>query len=86
MLSRLKWILLIHTDPPEAFNLDFYTEVQDLSHLQHALSESSPRFGELNIRICELIEDYSYVGFETLAVEVRVSTPKSSRHENDFMY
>jgi len=56
-----------------AFNLDFYTEVQDLSYLQHALSESSPRFGELNMRICELIEDYNYVGFETLAVEVRLT-------------
>ncbi|KAF8324303.1 uncharacterized protein EI90DRAFT_2977229 [Cantharellus anzutake] len=56
-----------------SFNLDFYTEVQDLSYLQHALSESSPKFAQLNMRICELIEDYNYVAFETLAVEDKQS-------------
>ena len=52
------------------FNLDFYTEVQDLSYLENALSASSPRYAALNIAICSLIEDYGLVGFETLAVEV----------------
>lgn len=52
------------------FNLDFYTEVQDLSFLQQSLEKTSPRFAALNSRICELIEDFGYVGFETLAVEV----------------
>ncbi|KDQ53753.1 hypothetical protein JAAARDRAFT_136528 [Jaapia argillacea MUCL 33604] len=51
------------------FNLDFYTEVQDLSYLENTLSSSSPRFAALNMAICSLIEDYSLVGFETLAVE-----------------
>ncbi|KAH9029418.1 hypothetical protein EDB85DRAFT_1966861 [Lactarius pseudohatsudake] len=51
------------------FNLEFYTEVQDLTHLEHALSSTSPRFAALNMAICELIEDFSLVGFETLAVE-----------------
>jgi len=51
------------------FNLEFYTEVQDLSHLENALSSASPRFGALNMAICELIEDFGLVGFETLAVE-----------------
>jgi hypothetical protein len=55
------------------FNLDFYTEVQDLSHLENALSSASPRFSALNMAICELVEDFSLVGFETLAVEVRIS-------------
>lgn len=55
------------------FNLDFYTEVQDLSHLENSLSASSPRFASLNMAICELIEDFGYVGFETLAVEVILS-------------
>jgi hypothetical protein len=52
------------------FNLDFYTEVQDLSHLENALSQSSPRYTALNMAICSLIEDFGLVGFETLAVEV----------------
>jgi GPN-loop GTPase len=53
------------------FNLEFYTEVQDLSYLENALSSTSPRYTALNMAICELIEDFGLVGFETLAVEVR---------------
>ncbi|KAH9958195.1 cytoplasmic protein [Russula dissimulans] len=51
------------------FNLEFYTEVQDLSYLENALSSASPRYTALNMAICELIEDFGLVGFETLAVE-----------------
>ncbi|ETW75705.1 hypothetical protein HETIRDRAFT_481171 [Heterobasidion irregulare TC 32-1] len=51
------------------FNLDFYTEVQDLSHLENTLSSATPRFAALNLAICGLIEDFALVGFETLAVE-----------------
>ncbi len=54
------------------FNLDYYTEVQDLSYLENALSSASPRYRALNMAICELVEYFSLVGFETLAVEVRV--------------
>ncbi|KAH9988176.1 hypothetical protein BJV77DRAFT_1061471 [Russula vinacea] len=53
------------------FNLEFYTEVQDLSYLENALSSTSPRYTALNMAICSLIEDFGLVGFETLAVEVR---------------
>ena len=52
------------------FNLDFYTEVQDLSYLENLLSQQSPRYAALNMEICSLIEDFGLVGFETLAVEV----------------
>ena len=53
------------------FNLDFYTEVQDLSYLENSLSASlPPRFTALNMAMISLVEDYSLVGFETLAVEV----------------
>jgi len=45
--------------------------VQDLSYLESALSSASPRYSALNMAICELIEDFGLVGFETLAVEVR---------------
>jgi len=55
------------------FNLDFYTEVQDLSHLSNLLTNASPRFTALNMAICDLIEDFGYVGFETLAVEDKKS-------------
>ena len=55
---------------PTDFNLDFYTEVQDLSYLETALSSASSRYSALNMAICELIEDFGLVGFETLAVEV----------------
>jgi len=52
------------------FNLDFYTEVQDLSFLENSLSSTSSRFTALNMAMISLIEDYNLVGFETLAVEV----------------
>jgi len=51
------------------FNLEYYTEVQDLSYLENTLSSASPRYAALNMAICELIEDFGLVGFETLAVE-----------------
>ncbi|CAG8828444.1 9624_t:CDS:2, partial [Gigaspora rosea] len=43
------------------FNLDFYTEVQDLSYLLDHL-DSDPfasKFKELNKALCGLIEDFS---------------------------
>jgi hypothetical protein len=55
------------------FNLDFYTEVQDLSHLEAVLSAGAPRFAALNMAICSLIEEFGLVAFETLAVEVASS-------------
>ncbi|EJF56546.1 cytoplasmic protein [Dichomitus squalens LYAD-421 SS1] len=55
------------------FNLDFYTEVQDLSYLENLLSQQSPRYAALNMAICSLIEDFGLVGFETLAVEDKES-------------
>lgn len=64
-----------------AFNLDFYTQVQDLSYLRDLLSHPSgpdssrrnEKFGKLNEAICELVEDFGLVSFETLAVEDRRS-------------
>ncbi|KAI5362778.1 putative GPN-loop GTPase, P-loop containing nucleoside triphosphate hydrolase [Septoria linicola] len=63
------------------FNLDFYTEVQDLHHLLPALSQeqagtvggASGKWDALNEAIISLIEDYGLMGFETLAVEDRQS-------------
>ncbi|KAI9039569.1 GTPase GPN2 [Aspergillus affinis] len=63
---------------PLPFNLDFYTEVQDLNYLlPHLESESSrlshEKFGPLNNAIIELVEEFGLVGFETLAVEDKKS-------------
>ncbi|EXJ84340.1 hypothetical protein A1O3_05007 [Capronia epimyces CBS 606.96] len=64
--------------PPLAFNLDFYTEVQDLSYLIPGLEAESPMFGQgkfaaLNEAIVNLVEEFGLVGFETLAVEDKKS-------------
>ena len=59
------------------FNLDYYTEVQDLSYLLPLLErdQRTPRFAELNRTVCDLIEEFGLVGFETLAVEVNATPP-----------
>lgn len=67
------------------FNLDFYTEVQDLSYLQYELEKDprSGRYAELNRAICEIVEDFGLVSFQTLCVEVgrgRVHTIHISLH------
>ena len=61
--------------PSLPFNLDFYTEVQDLSYLlPHLKSENPGRLGSdkfegLNHAISGLVQDFALVSFETLAVE-----------------
>ncbi|GAA5876310.1 hypothetical protein JCM1840_003613 [Sporobolomyces johnsonii] len=57
------------------FNLSYYTEVQDLSYLLPLLERDprTRRFSELNRTICELVEEFGLVGFETLAVEDKAS-------------
>lgn len=65
--------------PDLPFNLDFYTEVQDLKYLLPNLSTESPmfapdgKFAGLNRAIAELVEEFGLVGFETLAVEDKKS-------------
>lgn len=60
------------------FNLDFYTEVQDLDYLLPELAAEQsrvahPKFERLNAAITELVQDFGLVGYETLAVEDRKS-------------
>jgi len=74
-LHVLSKIDLLSTYGPLPFRLDFYTEVQDLSHLLPLL-ESDPRmakYAKLNEAICELVESFGLVGFEVLAVEDKKS-------------
>ncbi|KAI9851321.1 MAG: hypothetical protein M1838_003962 [Thelocarpon superellum] len=66
---------------PLAFNLDFYTEVQDPHYLLPHLAAESPflknsKFEGLNEAIAELVEEFALVGFETLAVEDKRSMMK----------
>lgn len=63
---------------PLPFNLDFYTEVQDLSYLMPSLEAESPvlrseKFARLNRAIADLIERFGLVSFEVLAVENKKS-------------
>jgi hypothetical protein len=63
---------------PLPFNLDYYTEVQDLSYLTASLEAEAPamrseKFGRLNQAVADLIERFGLVNFEVLAVENKKS-------------
>lgn len=63
---------------PLPFNLDYYTEVQDLSYLMTVLEEESPamrsdKFRRLNEAVANLVESFALVRFEVLAVENKKS-------------
>ncbi|KAF9994212.1 GPN-loop GTPase 2 [Modicella reniformis] len=62
-------------------SLDFYTNVQDLSFLQYHLSQDPflKRFQQLNKALCDLIEDFGLVGFETLCIQDKESVTKVVR-------
>ncbi|EEB05070.1 ATP binding protein [Schizosaccharomyces japonicus yFS275] len=66
---------LLCTYGPLPMRLDYFTEVQDLSHLEPLLNRDPrlARYGDLNARICELVEEFGLVSFEVLAVENKAS-------------
>uniref|UniRef100_A0A6A7G934 GPN-loop GTPase 2 n=2 Tax=Hirondellea gigas TaxID=1518452 RepID=A0A6A7G934_9CRUS len=70
ILSKVD-LLEKHSNLP--FNLEFYTDVMDLSYLIQDLEkdEFGQKFAALNSAICELIEDFSLVTFMTLSVRNR---------------
>lgn len=55
-----------------AFNLDFYTEVMDLTYLLDHLAADPffKKFHRLNQKLAEVIQDYSLVSFVSLNVQV----------------
>lgn len=60
------------------FRLDYYTEVQDLSHLSPLITKEAPsmldgNFVRLTERIAQLVEDFNLVGFEVLSIEDKQS-------------
>mmetsp|Transcript_17881 Transcript_17881/g.29378 ORF Transcript_17881/g.29378 Transcript_17881/m.29378 type:complete len:220 (-) Transcript_17881:16-675(-) len=61
-----------------AFSLDYYTEVQDLSYLLEHLDSDpfSQRFSSLNRALCELVEDYGLISFQTLNISNKNSALK----------
>jgi hypothetical protein len=61
---------------PTAFNLEYYTEVQDLSYLLASMGAGpfSARYRKLSKGLCEVVEGYGLVGFTPLAIQVRRET------------
>ncbi|CAO2830641.1 unnamed protein product [Amaranthus hypochondriacus] len=57
------------------FNLDFYTDVQNLSYLQNCLDQdpSASKYRKLTKELCEVIEDFSLVDFTTLDIQDKES-------------
>ncbi|KAJ3195668.1 hypothetical protein HK101_011410 [Irineochytrium annulatum] len=75
-LNVLSKIDLIESYGKLAFNLDFYTEVQDLSYLVDRLSQdrfAGARLAGLSKALCELVEEFGLVGFQTLCVTDKAS-------------
>ncbi|EPB86072.1 hypothetical protein PS15m_000756 [Mucor circinelloides] len=60
------------------FNLQYYTDVMDLSYLLDSLNEDpfGSKYKKLNEALCDLIQDFSLVGFYTLCVEDKDSMTK----------
>lgn len=57
-----------------AFNLEYYTQVQDLEQLLPVLNKSTPKkFRKLNESLIELIDSFNLVSFYTLQIEDKYS-------------
>ncbi|XP_065878944.1 GPN-loop GTPase QQT1 isoform X2 [Euphorbia lathyris] len=74
-INVLSKIDLIESYGKLAFNLDFYTDVQDLSYLQHHFDQDprSAKYRKLTKELCGVIEDYSIVDFTTLDIQDKES-------------
>ncbi|BBG95150.1 P-loop containing nucleoside triphosphate hydrolases superfamily protein [Prunus dulcis] len=60
-INVLSKIDLIESYGKLAFNLDFYTDVENLSYLQYSLDQDprSAKYRKLTKEICDVVEDYS---------------------------
>ncbi|GLI59768.1 hypothetical protein VaNZ11_001730 [Volvox africanus] len=63
--------IYIHTSNDLYFNLDFYTQVQDLGFLVHAMGGKpfSQKFRKLSQGLCDVVEEYGLVSFMPLTVQ-----------------
>ena len=73
---------LIHQYGPLAFNLDFYTDVLDLSHLIETIGDDKRmrKYKRLNAKICDVVQDFSLVAFTTLNIQKKSSVIKCIQH------
>lgn len=60
---------------PLAFNLEYYTDVQDLAYLQRLLAQDprSAKHRKLTAALCEVAEDFALVQFATLDIQDKES-------------
>ncbi|KAI3889431.1 hypothetical protein MKX03_033885 [Papaver bracteatum] len=74
-INVLSKIDLIESYGKLAFNLDFYTDVEDLSYLQYHLDQDprSAKYRKLTKQLCEVVEDHSLVNFSTLDIQDKES-------------
>ncbi|VFQ77438.1 unnamed protein product [Cuscuta campestris] len=74
-VNVLSKIDLIESYGKLAYNLDFYTDVQDLSYLQYHLDKDprSSNYRKLTKELCEVVENFSLVSFTTLDIQDKVS-------------
>lgn len=70
-VNILSKIDLLRTYDKLPFNLDFYTEVQDLGYLlQHLNADTkTSKYSKLNAALCELVGDFGLVSFYPVFVE-----------------
>ncbi|KAF3337746.1 GPN-loop GTPase 2 [Carex littledalei] len=70
-INVLSKIDLIESYGKLAFNLDFYTDVEDLSYLQNHLDQDprSAKYRKLTKELCNVIEDFNLVNFSTLDIQ-----------------
>lgn len=74
-IYHIKFCFFLNICSGTAFNLDFYTEVMDLTYLVDHLAADPffKKFHHLNVKLAEVIQDYSLVSFVSLNVQVSSS-------------
>lgn len=74
LIDSMQWYHSSFLCAYAAFNLDFYTEVMDLTYLLDHLAADPffKKFKRLNEKLAEVIQDYSLVSFMPLNVQVTV--------------
>ncbi|XP_068656364.1 GPN-loop GTPase QQT1 isoform X2 [Aristolochia californica] len=72
-INVLSKIDLIESYGKLAFNLEFYTDVQDLSYLQNHLDQDPRSAKKLTKEFCDVIENFGLVNFTTLDIQDKES-------------
>ncbi|XP_042418533.1 GPN-loop GTPase QQT1-like [Zingiber officinale] len=74
-INVLSKIDLIENYGKLVYNLEFYTDVEDLSYLQYHLDQDprSSKYRKLTKELCDIIEDFGLVNFSTLDIQDKES-------------